>query len=254
MCNREDLCLKPRAQRTALASGVCLALLFGLGLSIGAGAANAQMGDRRAARPDGEIAFDIPAQALASALEVYSAAAGREAIYNGKLAIGRQSAEVRGVFTPEVALQRLLRGTGLSPRYMAPDAFVLTLNQQNVPLNPSASAASPAVTMRYYGDIQASLRRAFCANSSTQPGGYRVAVSFWIGPTGIVTRAELLGSTGNQDLDASIDHVMNTLSIGVAPPPAFAQPVTLVVTPQPSDVTGDCPLPRAQTRSVGVAP
>ena len=236
--------------RVARAWGVELSLTFlcGLGFPIGSTAASAQPWDQHA-----EIAFDIPAQALASALERYSVAARREAIYNGQLAIGRRSTAVLGVFTPEVALERLLRGTGLSPRYTASDAFVLSREAWEPEKTASVNPASLATIMRYYGEIQTSLRRAFCSNSRTQPGDYRIAVSFWIGVSGNVTRTELLGSTGDADLDATIDNVISTLFIGVAPPHGFAQPVTLVIAPQPSDVTGDCRLPPAQTRSVGVA-
>ncbi len=185
-----------------------------------------------------QITFDIPAQSLASALEIYSVATSREVVYNGKLAIGRQSTSVKGVFTPEAALQLLLKGTGVSSRYMAADAFVLVPNGTDALPNSSASMASPVVGS-YYGRIQASLKRAFCANSRTWPGGYRVAVSFWIGSYGTVARTELLGSTGDRDLDSAIDQTIRGLTIG-APPSGFAQPVTLIVTPEEPGMTRDC--------------
>jgi TonB family protein len=185
----------------------------------------------------GQITFDIPAQPLASALEAYSITAGREVVYNGNLAIGRQSSSVEGVFTPEAALQELLEGTGLSPRYMAADAFVLA---PSVP-DPRLVNTAPSVEVAsYYGRIQASLKHAFCANSRTQPGNYRVAVSFWIGSSGTVSRAELLGSTGDRDLDATIERTIRSLAVGAGPPQGFAQPVTLMVDPQSPTMTRDC--------------
>jgi TonB family protein len=185
-----------------------------------------------------QITFDIPAQSLASALETYSVATSREVLYNGKLAIGRQSTSVKGVFTPEVALQLLLEGTGVSSRYMADDAFVLVPNDTDGLPNSSASVASPVIA-GYYGRIQASLKRAFCAKSRTRPGGYRVAVSFWIGSFGTVSRTELLGSTGDPDLDSAVDQTIRGLTIG-APPAGFSQPVTLIVTPEELGMTKDC--------------
>jgi TonB family protein len=196
--------------------------------------------------PETPIAFDIPSQPLHVALETYGITTGREVVYNGKLAVGRQSAAVRGVFAPEIALQILLEGTGLSPRYTAADAFVLVPSSGALGLNPLVNTTPPVAVAHYYGRIQSSLRLAFCSNSRTQPGNYRIAVSFWIGSSGSVSRVELLGSTGNSDLDMAIEHVMRGLAIGAPPPPGFAQPVTLVVAPQSAGMTQDCQAVRAE--------
>lgn len=185
----------------------------------------------------GKTAFDIPAQSLASALEAYSTLTRREVLYNGKLAIGRESTGVKGIFTPETALQMLLEGTGLSPRYMAADAFVLAPSILDPRL---VNTASPAAVAGYYGRIQAGFKHAFCANSRTQPGAYRVAVSFWIGSSGTVSRVELLGSTGDPDLDATIERTTRGLVVGAPPPHGFGQPVTIMVAPQTPGMTRDC--------------
>lgn len=198
--------------------------------------------------PEGQIAFDISAQSLASALEAYSVAAGREVVYNGKLAIGRRSTSVNGVFTPEAALQELLEGTGLSPRYVATDAFMLVPSAPDPNLT---NTAPPVVVASYYGRIQASLKNVFCANSRTQPGDYRVAVSFWIGSSGAVSRVELLGSTGDRDLDATIDQTIRGLAVGAPPPQGFAQPVTMMIAPQSPGMTRDC---QAALRPVRAGP
>ena len=183
-----DRCTHPESVR--LLSALCAAAAAFAGVPVSASAQSRATGTA--------ILFDIPAQPLASALEAYSIAGEREVVYNGNLAVGRRSLEVRGVFTSEDALERLLRGTGLSPRYMAADAFVLIPDKtsERAPANAHTGAPPPMVFARYYGRIQASLRRAFCANARTQPGNYRVAVSFWIGSSGTINRTELLGSTG----------------------------------------------------------
>lgn len=178
-----------------------------------------------------------PVQSLASAIDAYTIAAHREVLYNGQLALGRQSTRVKGYFTPEAALQLLLEGTRLLPRYMAGDAFVLVADDR--PLVPT-NTASPDVVMRYYGRIQTSLRQAFCTNKRTRPGNYRVAVGFRIGPSGTVSRAALLGSTGDRDLDAMIAKLITGLAIGAPPPRGFAQPVVLMVSPQSDATARDC--------------
>jgi TonB family protein len=205
--------------------------------------------EANAAPSDSQFAFDIPVQALSIALDAYSIAAHREVLYDGRLAAGRKSSAVKGNLTPQVALQMLLEGTGLVPHYMAADAFVLV--EDNPPLVP-VNAAPPEVVSRYYGRIQASLRQAFCANGATQPGNYRVAVGFRIEPAGAVSSAELLGSTGDLNLDAMIRNTVRGLVVGAPPPRGFAQPVVLVVTPQSQIGAGDCE--KVDARSAKVVP
>jgi len=193
--------------------------------------------DGRADEADRPLAFDIPAQPLASALDAYSVAAHRDVLYNGQLAVGRRSAAVRGRFAPEAALRLLLEGTGLAPRYVAADAFVLV--ESELPPAP-ANAAAADVVYRYYGRIQASLKQAFCASRRLMPDTHHVAVGFRIGPSGAVFKAELLGSTGDRALDDEIGGTVRSLVIGAPPPPGFAQPVILVLEPPSQNAMRDC--------------
>jgi TonB C terminal len=185
------------------------------------------------------VTFDLPAQPLATALETYGATSGFQVVYEGSLARGRRSAEVKGTFTPEIALRMLLNGTGLSPRYMADDGFVLVPDpavksaQQNLTVN----TAPLSVVTQYYGRIQAVLRQTFCADRRARSGGYRVAVGLWIGSGGAVTRSALLDTTGDPDLDKTLDRAIGEMNVGEPPPAGFAQPVVMVITP---DVTRDC--------------
>jgi hypothetical protein len=67
-----------------------------------------------------------------------------------------------------------------------------------------------------------------------------------------VSRAELLGSTGDRDLDAMIAATIGGLDVGAPPPPGFAQPVVLMVTPRSETTARDCEPTRV--RSVGATP
>jgi hypothetical protein len=189
----------------------------------------------------GRVQFDIPAQALTAALESYSVATGRQVVYNGNLAGGRSSMTIHGWLTPDQALEGLLQGTGLAPRYLAADAFML----EPSPLGEGSliNTAPPAAVAQYFGQLQMGLKRAFCADRRLQPGSYRVAVSFWIGPSGSVSRADLLGTTGDAARDDAIGRAIYGLAVGSPPPAGFAQPVVLVVEPQA--VTRDCASGRA---------
>jgi hypothetical protein len=192
--------------------------------------------------------FDIPAQSLARSLEAYSTVTGIVAVYNGNLALGRQAVRVRGHYSPETALRFLLRGSGLLAQYTARDAFVLTLAPTSIALRTPATIAQAALARqgaaerRYSGLVQAHIARSLCAEQETRPGDYRLAISFWIGSSGEVTKLRLLSSTGDQPRDAAITEVLGRLqSIGEPPPPSMAQPFTMIVLPRSSGGAVDCP-------------
>jgi hypothetical protein len=218
--------------RRVLASYI---LLLAFLVLIAAGPARAEFAagsatDGAAERP---LSFDIKPQPLTSALDMYIALTGRDVVYNANLAQGRRSSAVEGRFNPNEALALLLRDTGLVARYMAADAFVLTeeVGAQEV-RRPSPAVSATAI--EYYGRVQASLIKAFCGDSRTQAGDYRIALNFWIDASGAVARARLLGTTGDGAIDSAVGSIMNGLVIGAPPPQGFAQPLTLVVAPQTS--------------------
>lgn len=224
------------------AGSVYRAVCVSLGLIVSVNSATAADDAVATAQQRDEIAgstrpvrFDLPAQPLVSALETFGAVAGLQVVYAGALAEGRQSAEVKGTFMPEVALRMLLAGTGLSPRYVAADGFVLVPDPR-AKRRPVNTAPRPAVT-QYYGRIQAGLRQVFCADRRARSGGYRVAIGLWIGASGAVARSTLLDTTGDADLDATLGRAMDEVNIGEPPPAGFAQPVVMVITP---DVLRDC--------------
>lgn len=229
--------------RYALSFGACC-LIAGVALVVGASSALAANDPPpRAGRNDHQafVTFDVPAQPLISALEAYGATSGWQVVYDGTLVTGRRSAEVKGTFTPAAALQKLLAGTGLSPRYMAADGFVLVRDPTPHPVNAPpvlavAPASSPAVS-HYYGLVQAGLRESFCANQRIRSGKFRAAVGLWVGSSGVVTQSGLLDSTGDPVLDTAVERALRGVDVGEPPPAGFAQPVVVVITP---NVIRDC--------------
>lgn len=197
------------------------------------------------ATEDQPVSFDIPSQPLASALESYSSVTGREVLYNTDLIGNRQSRALSGILSPDVALERLLGGSGLSPRYLADRSFVLLPMPETT--RPDRAQVSPGLIDRYYALIQDSLRKSLCTNDRARPGGYRMAALLWIGTSGTVVRHERLDALSTQGAGAStetnegIDQALDHLAIGEAPPLGFAQPVTIVVVPRADGVTMGCP-------------
>lgn len=218
--------------------------LMHLGVAAGmmlssAGVQGAFAGDRNgAAHPASPVMFDLPAQPLEAALERYSIVSGWQVIYKTNLAIGRRSADVRGNFTPGTALRMMLVGTGLVPQYKASDSIILTYAPVTASATSDESADEVDPSLEdYYGLIQTGLRQAFCATPLIRTGAYRIALGFWIGVSGMVTRTALLGSTGRSDVDASFDRAVHSISVGIAPPAGFTQPIVLLVTP---DLVSKC--------------
>ena len=71
------------------------------------------------------VSIDIPAEDLKSALNAYISQSGVELVYKADDVNGLKSQSVRGSFTPEEALARLLQGTNLTAQRGASGAFVV---------------------------------------------------------------------------------------------------------------------------------
>jgi TonB family protein len=241
-------CRKAKHICGALCLTLSLTLIANFAIAANDPAISAEQRDE-AGEPMAPIAFDVPAQPLASALETYGSISGLQVVYESGLARGRLSTMVKGTFTPVVALRMLLAGTGLSPRYMAADGFVLIPDP--AARNTLQSTLSPLAETEYYGRIQAGLRQVFCTDERARLGGYRIAVSLWIGSSGTVRRSALLDSTGNTALDATLDQAIRDMNIGEAPPTGFTQPIIMIVTP---DVMRDCLAAQIGVRKVKAEP
>jgi hypothetical protein len=203
----------------------------------------AQLQETVPVRSAEQIYFDIPPQGLAAAIESYGATTGLQVLYDARLAVGQESTQIRGVFTPEVALQNLLNGTGLTARYTAREALIIV----PVPPDHAAPAAIGAMAVKgatasqkhYYGLLQAGLKKAFCLNRDAHPIDFRTVVNLWIDPAGAVRGVRLLSSTGRPGLDRSIGDTLNGLRIGEPPAKDMSQPFTVVILPR-SLAGADC--------------
>ncbi|WP_157385896.1 TonB-dependent siderophore receptor [Methylosarcina fibrata] len=92
------------------------------------------------------LVFDIPPQALGTALNAFADAANVQLSYPGELAAGLKSPGVSGRYTPEQALQRLLAGTPISAR-KTPNGTVTLEKAQSTTAPRSGAETMPAVTV-----------------------------------------------------------------------------------------------------------
>ncbi|GER10257.1 STN domain-containing protein [Variovorax boronicumulans] len=184
----------------------------------------------------GRIAFDLPAQPLATAVQVYAQATGQSVFFDGQLTAGLESAALHGLFTPREALQRLLAGTRLAARHT--DARTFTLVEAEAPPPVVAPAPPvPAMSPRDARVVQQALERTLCRWPHARPGTYRALVQLWVGPGGHVRRTRLLSSTGLAQRDAALEAAMNTLVLDRPPEGEADQPLTVLLLPR----TGDRP-------------
>lgn len=199
-------------------------------------------GEENTAGPSKAIAFDIPAQPLAQALDAYARATGMATVVDQELIAGRHSATVKGLLTPDQALRILLAGTGLSIRYASDVAFTLDRTDGATTLQSAASSGSAAATISlqsYFADLQETLRRLLCGNPQAQPGRYRLGLQLWIGANGAVLASHFLDSTGDSQRDTAIA-VLLASAIVTAPPRELPQPITVVLLPTSVERLSDC--------------
>lgn len=179
------------------------------------------------------IAFDIPAQPLSKSLQDFSAASGAEILGDARQTTNARAPAVRGTMSPRSALFLLLEQANLAPEQLASGAFLLSVVQP-------PAIRLPGDQQPYFAEIQRAFQNALCAEEMTARGRYRLALKFWIGPSGNVVRPVRLDTTGNDALDGSIDAVVSRIQIGKAPPADFGQPVALVISSGASNQAAVC--------------
>jgi protein TonB len=83
----------------------------------------------------------------------------------------------------------------------------------------------------FTGQVQAFLQEQFQKNDKLRRADYRVVMRVWFGRDGKLERYELVGSSGNQDIDQSLKFALSDLPrMRQAPPADLPQPIKLRVT------------------------
>jgi hypothetical protein len=222
-------------------------LLVAYAALLTAGIYAAEAEDRQVARAGELIAFDIPRQSLAGALQAYGQATGIQVLYESNSALGRTSAAVEGKFTADAALSLLLKETELKVRYIRPDAITLALpTAEGVnyapPANSLAASSLSLGTLRVRGSsddtarlqefsqrLQMDIQNALRKNPRTRDGSYRAVLDLWIDPARMIERTELLRSTGDRERDAAVAATLRGVTVSRPTPANTPQPVRVVI-------------------------
>lgn len=196
-------------------------------------------------RPD-DVTFDIPSQALATALQAYCNAAGVQILYESYAAIGYTSKPVRGTFTRETALELMLSGTDLVARFTSSNAATIAPPPRDElslpPPHPLAGADLALGTLQvtettsesrqlksFTNAIQTDIQSALQKNSRLRGADYRVELKIWLDGFKTIEKAELLRSTGDQERDTAISGTLQGLVISEATPANTPQPIRIMI-------------------------
>jgi Secretin and TonB N terminus short domain len=185
------------------------------------------------------IAFDIPSEPLAAALDAYSSKTGIEVLYDSSLAQTHRSTTLTGEYTAAEALSVLLSRTGLRARQISDGAVTIASMPSEEAATPDPRPAeSPYRT--YFAAVQMSLERLLCDSGNAIPQNYRSVVKFRIGPTGQIEHPQLLRSNAAPVQDVAVARLFLHMNVGQAPPPSLPQPMMLLILPQSSRNTLNC--------------
>jgi len=97
--------------------------------------------------------YDIPTQPLGSALSIYAEQSGVDVVFAPDTVRGKRSAEVRGRFAPQTALDMLLRGSGLVARRNSSGGLIITAGNGVSQADISANGAEGMTADDAAGDI-----------------------------------------------------------------------------------------------------
>lgn len=158
--------------------------------------------------------FDLPPASLKQTLEAYDRLTGLSVFYSSELLVGRSSSPLKGLYSDKDALVQLLKGTGLSVRTAAADAFVL------VPVSDEErqQAATMALQTRQYSELlEARIVQALCAHDETEVGQYRLALLVALNAQGRVQEVRLLDTSGKKKRDDAIAGIVKAVDMGRGP-------------------------------------
>lgn len=221
-----------------------LALAIGMSLAQAGRAATPRLEAPSARAPAPRavgMAFDLPAQPLAEALEAFGAMTGWSGFYQADDVASFRAPALAGRYTPEAALRLLLEGSGLAAHFTAPEAFVLEARGEAAVAAPGAGTAPLPRDPVYDGLLQSRVREIFCRDARTAPDGWRVALSFHVDGQGRIERPMLLDSTGDAARDGAILQALRAVRVGRAPPVRSAgEPFVMLIVPRALAAGRDC--------------
>jgi len=175
----------------------------------------------------------LAASALAAgAFAAYSRISGLELYYDGALAMGRESAAVKGRLEPDAALQALLIGTGLVSHRSGPRSVTIAATRP-------VRVADPAMQL-YFAAVQAQVSEALCSHAATRPTSGDWIIQFWVSPRGEVEKIRLLDGPRATVGESAFALALRGLQIKAIQPAGLPQPITMAILARKADQPSGC--------------
>jgi hypothetical protein len=174
------------------------------------------------------VRFDIDEQPMAQALRLFAQQSGVALLADDRVVAPHESRALHARVRPDEALRQLLQGSGLQARFTA-------MNAAFVVASPSADARAAAPggagveSGRSIGEV---VLDALCAEPTTRPGRYRLAMQLWADDEGRVTDAVALAPSDDAVRDG---HVLARIRGTRLPAGQHDRPVTLLLVPTVGD-------------------
>lgn len=188
------------------------------------------------------LTLEIPAQNLVDALELFSRATGMAVLVDRELTRGRRSVGIKGRYSAQEGLSRLLAGSGLMARYARSDAFTLQVPQATpaTPLPGAGSSRAARLNSSYASAVQQAVEHSLCGSALTRPGRFRALLQLWIGADGRVQHSRLVSSTGDLQRDEALVQRLADTRVQRQAPSSLRQPLTLLLIPDTTGKRMDC--------------
>lgn len=189
------------------------------------------------ARQASTAVYDMPAMPLSEALARFGRQSGFHVNYDERLAHGLTSRPVVGAASPHEALDQLLGGTGLVPRFTRRDAFTIIRRAEDA--RPDMRLDDLVVTAPVIGQARSgdyawygSLLLEECfrklrGQRALKGRKYELQLYVWLDATGNVTRLETVGPAEQGETRAMIEGALVGLRLASLPPQAMPQPIRL---------------------------
>ena len=176
------------------------------------------------------MTFNIPVLPLSRALNEFAGETGLQVVVDARRVRGLKSSQVIGVVEVRAALFRLLAGTGLSLRVLAPGTIGLVAISRSVATDDFSPARSPYAS--YYAAVQQTILRAICRVPATSSDSDRLALMLWIDSAGAIGRLKFLDRTMDARRGEALRAAILEDGVGETPPAGVQQPITLIVSQQ----------------------
>lgn len=183
------------------------------------------------------LTFDLPRMPLAEALIRYGEISGRSVLYETGSVAGKYAAPLKGRFTLDAALSRLLTDTGLRARALSAGSVTVAPVPSAAPAK-MPSARLSAMQRQYDGYMQQRVFGALCAYPELQADRQRIVLRFSVNVQRRIV--DLRVRMAEQPaLEPVVRRILDKQFMD-APPPGVAQPVLMLISPEAAARWGGC--------------